>query len=158
MNQFEGIYKLQEKGRRSEMRLLIIILVIGFSLAGILAREITISAEANYDRQLEVIEVEVTGYSPSRAQTDSNPFQTASTQIVTPKDLNELLYVAVSRDLLAKFTPGAPLEYGDKIYLEFTVIDTMNKRIENTIDLFFRNQDLARKFGRQNRTIIVERR
>ena len=139
------------------MRLLIIILVIGFSLAGILARE-TILAQAGHNRQLEVIEVEVTAYSPSRAQTDSNPFETSSTQIVTPKDLNKLLYVAVSRDLLAKFTPGAPLEYGDKIYLEFTVIDTMNKRIDKTVDIFFRNQDLARKFGRQNRTIIVERR
>ena len=138
------------------MRLLLIFLLL--FIVGYMLSKATMFTEAGHDRQLEVIEVEVTAYSPSRAQTDSNPFETASTQIVTPKDLNELLYVAVSRDLLAKFTPGAPLEYGDKIYLEFTVIDTVNKRIENTIDLFFRNQDLARKFGRQNRTIIVERR
>ncbi len=140
------------------MRLLIIFSLISAFVVGYIASGITMSVGAGYDRQLEVIEVEVTAYSPSRAQTDNNPFETSSTQIVTPKDLNELLYVAVSRDLLAKFTLGAPLEYGDKIYLEFTVIDTMNKRIESTVDIFFRNQDLAKKFGKQNRTIIVERR
>jgi len=133
---------------------------MGAFLAGYTLRltENAMSAKAGYERNLEVIEVEVTAYSPSRAQTDNNPFETASTQIVTPKDLNELLYVAVSRDLLAKFTPGALLEYGDKIYLEFTVIDTMAERWTNRVDLFMRNQKIALDFGYQpNRTIIIEK-
>ena len=139
------------------MRLLLIIVAI--LLAARIAVRIVEPAEAGHDRQLEVIEVEVTAYSPSVAQTDNNPFETASTQIVTPKDLNELLYVAVSRDLLAKFTPGAPLEYGDKIYLELTVIDTMDERWTNRIDLFMRSKKIALNFGYQpNRTIIIERR
>ena len=140
------------------MRLLIIILIISAFVAGHIASEITMSVGASYEKNLEVIEVEVTAYSPSRAQTDSNPWETASTQIVTPKDLNELLYVAVSRDLLVKFTPGAPLEYGDKIYLEFTVIDTMHERWTNRVDLFVRNQKIALDFGYQpKRTIIIEK-
>ncbi len=110
--------------------------------------------ELKKEKTFKSLNVEVTSYSPSRAQTDSNPFETASTQIVTPKDLNEWLYVAVSRDLLSKFTRGAPFEYGDPIYLRFTVIDTMHKRWTNTIDVFVRNQKIAKLFGRQQRSIV----
>ena len=103
-----------------------------------------------------ILPITLTAYSPSKAQTQGNPFETASTQIVSTVDLEEQLYVAVSRDLLLKFTPGAPLKYGDKIYLEFTVIDTMHSRWTNRIDLFTRNQQIARYIGNQpNRNIII---
>lgn len=101
------------------------------------------------------IEVTVTAFSPSPAQTDSNPFETASGLIVTPQDLNEFLYAAVSWNLLKQFNPNASLEYGDKIYLEFTIIDTMDERWTNRIDLFLRNQKLAELFGSQPRKIII---
>ena len=110
--------------------------------------------ELKKEKTYRSLDVETTAYSPSRAQTDSNPWETASTQIVTPKDLNEVLYVAVSRDLLSKFTPGAPFKYGDSLYLEYTIIDTMHERWTNTIDVFMRNQSIAKLFGRQQRNIV----
>ena len=134
------------------MRLLIIILII--LLAGVITAKIIAPIEANYDRQLEVIEVEVTAYSPSKAQTDDNPFETASGRIVKPSELEQLRYIALSRDLIKEYG----LKWGDTIWIAFQVEDTMNKRIKNGVDIFFRNQDLARKFGRQTRTIIIERR
>ena len=134
------------------MRLLIIILII--LLAGVITAKIIAPIEANYDRQLEVIEVEVTAYSPSKAQTDNNPFETASGKIVKPAELEQVGLIAVSRDLIKEYG----LKWGDTIWIAFQVEDTMNKRIKNGVDIFFRNQDLARKFGRQTRTIIIERR
>ncbi len=81
------------------MRLFIIILTI--LLFMVISARIynVITAQAGYDRQLEVIEVEVTGYSPSKHITDSNPWETASQLIVTPQDLEQVKYVALSRDL-----------------------------------------------------------
>ncbi len=134
------------------MRLIIIILIILF--VGVIAAKVVVPVEAGHDRQLEVIEVEVTAYSPSRAQTDSDPFETASGKIVKPSELDQVGIIAVSRDLIEEYG----LKWGNTIWVGFQVEDTMNKRVENTIDIFFRNQDLARKFGRQRRTIIIERR
>ena len=103
-----------------------------------------------------ILHITLTAYSPDPEQTDSNPFETASGQIVTIVDLEEQLYAAASRDLLSKFTPGAPLDYGTKIYLEITIIDTMHERWTNRIDLFTRNQQIARYIGHQpNRNIII---
>ncbi len=127
------------------LSVLVIILSIGFYVK---------ATEAGHDRQLEVIEVEVTAYSPSRAQTDNNPWETASQRIVKPSELEQLMFVAVSRDLIEKYG----LKWGDIVWVGFRFEDTMNKRVENTIDLFMRNMDLARKFGKQVRTIIIERR
>lgn len=121
-----------------------------------LARLIEFTSASSSPLQATILPVTITAFSPSKAQTDSNPFETASTRIVTPRDLEEQLYVAASRDLLAKFTPGAPLKYGDKIYIEFTVIDTMAKRWTNRIDIFCRNQQIAEYIGNQpNRNIII---
>ena len=127
------------------MRLLILILIITVFVEGYIVSELNMTAKGGYERNLEVIEVEATAYSPSRAQTDSNPFETASGKIVKPSELEQLMFVAASRDLIKKYG----LKWGDTIYIGFKLEDTMNKRIENTIDVFFRNQDLAKKFGRQ---------
>ena len=138
------------------MRLLIIILVIGAFSAGYMLRvtENGIYALAGHNRQLEVIEVEVTAYSPSKHITDSNPWETASQLIVTPQDLEQVKYVALSRDLLKEYN----IKYGDKIWISFEVQDKMGSKATQGVDIFSRNLDLARKFGRQVRTIIVERR
>ncbi len=136
------------------MRLLIIILVISAFVAGYIASGITMSVGASYDRQLEVIEVEVTAYSPSPNQTQGNPFQMASGRIAKPSELEQLMFVAVSRDLMGKYN----LKKGDMVYMGFIFEDTLAAKVTNTVDLFMRNIDLARKFGRQNRTIIIERR
>ena len=136
------------------MRLFIIFSLISAFVAGYIASGITMSVGANYEKSLEVIEVEVTAYSPSRAQTDSNPFETASGRIIKPSELDEIEIIAVSRDLIEKYN----LKWGDTVWLGFRFEDTMAAEVTNTVDLFMRNMDLARKFGRQNRTIIIERR
>lgn len=106
--------------------------------------------------QFIVLPITLTAYSPEPEQTDANPYETASTLIMTRPDLQRQLFAAASRDLLDKFTPGAPLKYGDKIYLEVTIIDTMHSRWTNRIDLFCRNQQIAEYIGCQpNRNIII---
>ena len=102
---------------------------------------------------LEIIDVDITAYSPSPAHTNSEPFIMASGRRAKPTELEQLRFVAISRDLMKEYG----LEYGDTIWIGFTLEDTMNKRIENTVDLFMRNLDLARKFGRQKRQIIIRR-
>ena len=138
------------------MKLLIIILIIAAFSAGYTLRvtENAMSARAGHDRQFEVIQMEVTAYSPSPNQTQGNPFQMASGRIAKPSELEEIGIIAVSRDLISEYG----LEWGDTVWIAFCLEDTMNARIENTVDIFLRNQNLARKFGRQNRTIIIERR
>ena len=49
------------------------------------------------------IDAEITAYSPSPNQTSGDPFQTASNLRVTPQDLEQLKYVALSRDLLEDY-------------------------------------------------------
>jgi len=103
-----------------------------------------------------ILPITLTAYSPDPEQTDANPFETASGRIMTTVDLEEQLFAAASRDLLDKFTPGAPLKYGDKIYLEVTIIDTMHKRWTNRIDLFCATKEIAEYIGCQpNRNIII---
>ncbi len=135
------------------MRQLIIFSLISAFVAGYIASGITMSVKAEYDRQLEVIEVEVTAYSPSPNQTQGNPFQMASGRIAKPGELEQLKFVALSRDLLKEYN----VKWGDTVWISFEVQDKMGKKAKKGADVFFRNIDLARKFGRQNRTIIIER-
>ena len=75
----------------------------------------------------------------------------ASGKFATPKDLEQLRFVAISRDLMEKYG----IEYGDKVYIEFEVQDKMGLKIKNSVDIFMRNLSLAKKFGRQKRSIII---
>jgi len=136
------------------MRLLIIFGLISAFMAGYIVSGITMSVGASYEKSLEVIEVEVTAYSPSPHITQGNPFQMRSGRIAKPNELEQLMFVAVSRNLIKEYN----LKDGDTVWIAFQFEDTMAAKVTNTVDLFMRNIDLARKFGRQNRTIIVERR
>lgn len=106
------------------------------------------SAEAVNAR---ILEVTVTAYSPAKDQTQGHERQMASGKYATVRKLWEMQYAAVSRDLKEAYG----LEWGDKIYLEFEIQDLMHKKIENTIDLFLRNKELAKQFGIQKRKIII---
>ena len=85
-------------------------------------------------------DVTVTMYNPARSQTDSTPNQTADGTIINPKRASEYRYVALSRDLIARW--GGPFNYGDYVMLKGTegydgiyqVRDTMNSRWKNRID------------------------
>lgn len=134
------------------MRLAIICAIIGSFLAGHLLTESIRMARTDEAMQLEVVKIEMTAYSPSPHITDSTPFEMASGVVADPIDLEQLRYVAVSRDLMKEHG----LEYGDTIYIGFEIQDTLAARMTNNVDLFMRNLSLARKFGRQERLIVVE--
>ncbi len=104
-------------------------------------------------RRLYRLEVTATGYSSTEDQTDSTPFVTASNTRV------RIGVLALSRDLLREFTPGAPFGYGDQVELEgvgvFTVEDTMNPRFAKRVDIWFSSREAARRWGR--RQVVLSR-
>ena len=111
----------------------------------------TVQPSKAFPRRLFQIPVTVTGYSSTPGQTDSTPFITASNTRVRQGVL------ALSRDLLREFTPGAPFSYGDKVELGgvgvFVVEDTMNSRYTQRVDIWFSNRSAARRWGLQKHTL-----
>ena len=89
--------------------------------------------------------VTVTTYNPTPHQTDSTPNETADGTIIKPWKATEYRYVALSRDLIARW--GGPFEYGDYIVIEGTdgwdgvyqVRDTMNPKWINRVDILTTN-------------------
>lgn len=97
------------------------------------------------------IPVIVTGYSSTVRETDSTPFVTASN---TPTRTG---IVALSRDLLQRYTPGAPFGFGDVVHLsglgDFVVEDSMHPRWHRRVDVWFPSSEAALRFGRR-RTVL----
>ncbi len=93
------------------------------------------------------VRVVVTGYSSSVEETDGDPLVTASN---TRPQAGTL---ALSRDLLRTFTPGAPFDYGDKILIPgvgvYRVEDTMSGRWRMRADLWFESAGSARQWGQR---------
>lgn len=94
--------------------------------------------------------ITLTAYSPTRQETDSTPYTTASmTRPVQGKT------IAVSRDLFNKgFT------FGRKVYIKdygvFVIEDLMNSRFKKRIDIFFWNTKIAKNFGkRENKQVYL---
>ncbi len=91
------------------------------------------------------VKVVATGYSSTVRETDRTPFITASN---TPTRDGIL---ALSRDLLKRYTPGAPFDFGDRVHVrglgEFLVEDSMNSRWNNRIDVWFPSTREAVRFG-----------
>lgn len=90
------------------------------------------------------IPVTITGYSSTMAQTDSTPFTTAWNTSVRDG------MIAMSRDLLRQYTPNAPYAYGDSVIVDgrtYVVEDTMNRRWQRRVDIWFPNKRQALEFG-----------
>jgi 3D (Asp-Asp-Asp) domain-containing protein len=104
-------------------------------------------------RSIFKIPITVTGYSSTVDQTDDSPYTTAMNTPVRPG------IIALSRDLLRQFTPGAPFRFGDVVELEgvgvYTVEDTMNPRYAKRADIWFGSREAAQRWGR--RTIHLAR-
>ena len=89
--------------------------------------------------------VTVTTYNPTRRQTDSTPNELADGTKIKPWRATDYRYVALSRDLIARW--GGPFEYGDYIVIEGTdkwdgiyqVRDTMNPKWTNRVDILTTN-------------------
>ncbi len=89
-----------------------------------------------------------TGYSSSVAETDNTPYITAS------NTRTRTGVVALSRDLLKRYTTDAPFDFGDRIYIAghgvFSVEDSMNPRWQKRIDIWFPSRTEAVYFGKKN--------
>lgn len=104
--------------------------------------------EAGYavysDNDLSV-PVVVTGYSSSVWETDSTPFITAANTRTRHG------IVALSRDLLKRYNPGAPFSFGDVVHIsglgDFIVEDSMNGRWRRRVDVWFPSRGAAIEFG-----------
>ena len=109
--------------------------------------EINALKDNGYCEYYEVLsfDVTVTTYNPTKEQCDSTPNQTADGTIIKPWKATEYRYVALSRDLIARW--GGPFEYGDYVVIEGTdgwdgvyqVRDTMNPKWTNRVDILTTN-------------------
>jgi 3D (Asp-Asp-Asp) domain-containing protein len=108
-------------------------------------RTIADPATLFHPRSVFRVSITVTGYSSTPDQTDASPLMTAMNTTVHPGIL------ALSRDLLREFTPGAPFRFGDIVELEgvgvFTVEDTMNPRFTKRADIWFGSREAAQRWG-----------
>ena len=112
--------------------------------------------------------VTITMYNPLVGQTDDTPNQTADGTIINPKRATEYRYVALSRDLIARW--GGPFNYGDYVIIRGTlgydgiyqVRDTMASKFINRVDILltegskhfrFDNATLYRYFKYDNVTL-----
>lgn len=108
----------------------------------------TRTSAADYPDPLLIgIPVTMTSYSSTVSQTDEDPFTTAWGTTPRPG------VIALSRDLLREYTPGAPFRYGDRVFIdghgEFIVEDTMHQRWTRRVDLWAKNDLDAIHFGRR---------
>ena len=112
-----------------------------------LHNEISTFKNNGYSECLEIqsFDVTVTTYNPTRAQCDDTPNITADGTKIKPWKATEYRYVALSRDLIARW--GGPFDYGDYIVIEGTgkwdgvyqVRDTMNPKWTNRVDILTTN-------------------
>jgi 3D (Asp-Asp-Asp) domain-containing protein len=85
--------------------------------------------------------VTVTMYNAVESQCDADPLITAGLYNIELEKASEHKWVALSRNLLKQF--GGDFEYGQKILIsgcgnkdgEYTIVDTMNPRFSNRIDI-----------------------
>ena len=105
--------------------------------------EISILKDNGYCECLEIQEfdVTVTMYNPTYEQTDKTPNITADGTKINIWKASQYRYVALSRDLLARW--GGPFDYGDYIIIEgvgkdsgiYQVRDTMNPKHTKRVDI-----------------------
>jgi 3D (Asp-Asp-Asp) domain-containing protein len=97
------------------------------------------------------VSVTVSAYTSRACETDATPFITAANTKTRPGVL------AMSRDLLKRYTPGAPFDFGDIVHIaglgDFVVEDSMNSRWQRRADIWFESVADARGFGRRNAVI-----
>ena len=93
------------------------------------------------------VSVSVSAYTSRMCETDDTPFITAANTSTRPGVL------ALSRDLLKRYTPGAPFDFGDVVHIngmgDFVVEDSMAGRWQHRADIWFESVDDARSFGRR---------
>jgi 3D (Asp-Asp-Asp) domain-containing protein len=109
-------------------------------------------APADSEESQTLERVTVTGYSSRKEETDDTPFLTAMCTRTAPG------VIALSRDLLRTFTPGAPFDFGDRILVPgvgiFSVEDTMNERWTRRADIWFASTADAYAWGERQAFLL----
>jgi hypothetical protein len=95
-----------------------------------------------------------TVYHPVKRQTDNTPFVTADSSIIDKNRINELRWIALSRDLIYSKSWGRDWDgkvlFGDTVEIvspyseingEWVVHDTMNKRYKKRLDFLQKNKN-----------------
>jgi 3D (Asp-Asp-Asp) domain-containing protein len=117
------------------------------SLRGPLERYYREREEGRSPGREVAVAVSVSAYTSRECETDDTPFITAANTPTRPGVL------ALSRDLLKRYTPGAPFDFGDVVHIvglgDFVVEDAMNARWQRRADIWFESVDDAREFGRR---------
>ena len=127
-------------------------------------QQIMTLSDINYELKKQMnmteFEVTVTMYNPTRGQTDSTPNITADGTRINPRKASSYRYIALSRDLLARW--GGPFNYGDYVVIEgagiysgvYQVKDTMSPRFTNRVDIL-RSRD-SKHFKYTNVTLYKQ--
>jgi 3D (Asp-Asp-Asp) domain-containing protein len=104
--------------------------------------KVEISVAKTKERTNQIVaEVTATMYNAVEGQCDSDPLVTAGMYKINPRKASQHKWVALSRDLLKRW--GGQFDYGDTVIIEnagdksgkYTVVDTMNPRFTNKIDI-----------------------
>ena len=91
---------------------------------------------------LPMLKVSASVYHPEPRQTDSTPFITADGSRINRKDPGSHRWLAVSRNLHARW--GGDLQFGDSLWVSgisdemdgwYIVRDVMNRRFRNQVDI-----------------------
>jgi 3D (Asp-Asp-Asp) domain-containing protein len=118
------------------------------SLRGSLERYYRDREEGRSPGREVAVTVSVSAYTSRECETDDTPFITAANTSTRPGVL------ALSRDLLKRYTPNAPFDFGDIVHIagmgDFVVEDSMNARWQRRADIWFESVDDARRFGRRS--------
>jgi 3D (Asp-Asp-Asp) domain-containing protein len=93
----------------------------------------------------QFLPVTVSGYCSLPELTDDSPHLTATASPARPGT------IALSRDLIRRFTTGAPFDFGDRVLIPgmgiYVVEDTMHPRWTRKADIWFHDLDTARRWG-----------
>jgi 3D (Asp-Asp-Asp) domain-containing protein len=102
---------------------------------------------------LPTLTVSASVYHPEPHQTDSTPFITADGSRINRKDPGKHRWLAVSRNLHARW--GGDLEFGDSLWVTgisddldglYIVRDVMNRRFRNQVDILVGRKDKVMGF------------
>lgn len=105
-------------------------------------RPATRTARKKEAPQALVYTVTATAYQPIENQTDDEPFVTADNSNIKPHYSSKTRWMALSRDLLARW--GGDFQFGDRVLVSgiapeldgvYTIHDTMNRRHRHCMDI-----------------------